>query len=371
MPLLAGQSLSFYEILGPLGAGGMGEVYRAKDTRLDRDVAIKVLPEELADDEERLRRFEREAKTLASLNHPNVAGILAYVETVGEATFQLAWWSPGAETESIGRAHAGAIDVSDLSREHGAIFYRTMDRSKSRLWKYDVRRELATEIPVGDQDPRSPLALADGRIAYTVLEMGADGIGYQSYLLPPSGRGEPEAWMRDAYVMDVDANMSHAFAVHVDLKGQGLSVVDLGSFERRTLREDLDGAHGGSLSADGGWALFLAGSPRPEAHLTRFPSGEGEWQVSTDGATGVAFAPDDSAIYYVDRSLRLFRVDLETEPDVVLGSPKLLGQAEVGTQLTARLEARTSERFLAVQSLGAPERRLVVVLDWAAGLAGR
>jgi serine/threonine-protein kinase len=53
----------------------MGEVYRAKDTRLEREVAIKVLPEELADDEERLRRFEREAKTLASLNHPNVAGI--------------------------------------------------------------------------------------------------------------------------------------------------------------------------------------------------------------------------------------------------------------------------------------------------------
>ena len=75
MPLAAGQSLSFYEILGPLGAGGMGEVYRAKDTRLEREVAIKVLPDELADDGERLRRLEREAKTLASLNHPNVAGI--------------------------------------------------------------------------------------------------------------------------------------------------------------------------------------------------------------------------------------------------------------------------------------------------------
>ena len=75
MTLSAGQSLSFYEILGPLGAGAMGEVYRAKDTRIDREVAIKVLPEEFAGDEERLRRFEREARTLASLNHTNFGGI--------------------------------------------------------------------------------------------------------------------------------------------------------------------------------------------------------------------------------------------------------------------------------------------------------
>ncbi len=75
MPLPAGVKLGQYEIISPLGAGGMGEVYRVRDTRLDRDVALKVLPEALTSDAELMGRFEREAKVLASLNHPNIAAI--------------------------------------------------------------------------------------------------------------------------------------------------------------------------------------------------------------------------------------------------------------------------------------------------------
>ena len=77
MTLTPGTRLGTFEIVAPLGAGGMGEVYRARDTRLDRDVAIKVLPERVAQDAERLTRFEREAKALAALNHPNIAQIYA------------------------------------------------------------------------------------------------------------------------------------------------------------------------------------------------------------------------------------------------------------------------------------------------------
>src|SRR5437899_12664113 len=71
MPLVSGTKLGPYEIGAPLGAGGMGEVYRAKDTRLDRTVAIKILPAHLSSDPVRKQRFEREAKTISSLNHPN------------------------------------------------------------------------------------------------------------------------------------------------------------------------------------------------------------------------------------------------------------------------------------------------------------
>ena len=72
MSLKAGTTLGPYEILSPIGAGGMGEVYKARDTRLDRTVAIKVLPEHVASDPDLQQRFEREAKTISSLNHPHI-----------------------------------------------------------------------------------------------------------------------------------------------------------------------------------------------------------------------------------------------------------------------------------------------------------
>jgi serine/threonine protein kinase/Tol biopolymer transport system component len=81
MPLSVGDRIGSYEIVAPIGAGGMGEVYRARDTKLEREVAIKVLPAALARDPERLARFEREAKVLASLNHPNIAQIYGVEES--------------------------------------------------------------------------------------------------------------------------------------------------------------------------------------------------------------------------------------------------------------------------------------------------
>src|SRR5204862_718904 len=83
MSLALGARLGPYEILSAIGAGGMGEVYRAKDTKLNRDVALKVLPDSFATDPDRLARFHREAQVLASLNHPNIAHIHGLEESDG------------------------------------------------------------------------------------------------------------------------------------------------------------------------------------------------------------------------------------------------------------------------------------------------
>src|SRR5215510_6732776 len=83
MSVSAGTRLGAYEVVALLGAGGMGEVYRARDTKLGRDVALKILPELFAADPDRLARFQREAQVLASLNHPNIGAIYGLEESDG------------------------------------------------------------------------------------------------------------------------------------------------------------------------------------------------------------------------------------------------------------------------------------------------
>ena len=83
MPLTPGTTLGSYTVTAKIGEGGMGEVYQARDTKLDRDVALKVLPEAFTADPDRLARFEREAKVLASLNHPNIGSIYGLEEAEG------------------------------------------------------------------------------------------------------------------------------------------------------------------------------------------------------------------------------------------------------------------------------------------------
>src|SRR5580700_9955180 len=81
MPLTSGTKLGPYEIQSPIGAGGMGEVYRARDSRLNRDVALKILPSAFSTDAERLQRFAQESRAAAALNHPNILSIY----NIGEA----------------------------------------------------------------------------------------------------------------------------------------------------------------------------------------------------------------------------------------------------------------------------------------------
>jgi hypothetical protein len=115
MPLTVGAHLGDYEILGALGAGGMGEVYRARDAKLGREVAVKALPEEFADDAERLARFEREAQALAALNHPNLAIIHELKDVDGAKYLILELIEGDTLAERINRGPVPISDALDIA----------------------------------------------------------------------------------------------------------------------------------------------------------------------------------------------------------------------------------------------------------------
>ena len=110
MSLVTGTRLGVYEITAQIGEGGMGQVYRARDTKLNRDVALKVLPDAFANDAERLARFTREAQTLASLNHPNIAHIYGLEESGGVRALVMELVEGDDLSQRIAR---GAIPIDD------------------------------------------------------------------------------------------------------------------------------------------------------------------------------------------------------------------------------------------------------------------
>ncbi len=114
---MIGRTLAHYRITAAIGAGGMGEVWRATDTKLGRDVALKVLPPEFAEDPDRLARFEREAKVLASLNHPNIAHLYG-LESVNTRMAAGTAAPQGSQADGKGLVgHASRVPYTDASRE--------------------------------------------------------------------------------------------------------------------------------------------------------------------------------------------------------------------------------------------------------------
>ena len=174
MNLTPGSMLADYRVTAELGAGGMGEVWRAEDTTLGREVAIKVLPEAFTADDERLARFDREAKLLASLNHPNIAGIYGFhpapsqgppgdsflaMELVeGEDLAErLARASlPVDETLDVGRQIAAALEAAHA----GGVVHRDLKPNNIFLCRRGERDEHEHRSEQRDRQRRGGTAIA-------------------------------------------------------------------------------------------------------------------------------------------------------------------------------------------------------------------
>jgi len=198
MPLTAGTRLGPYEILAPIGAGGMGEVYRARDTRLAREVAIKVLPESVANDADRLQRFEQEARAVAALNHPNIMSVhdigtqdgthymvteLLEGETLRERLTGGALPSRRAvecaiqAAQGLAAAHEKGIVHRDLKPEN---LFITKD-GRMKILDFGLAKQTIASTPAGDDLPTL------GTTAHTSAGMVVGTVGYMA---PEQVKGE-------------------------------------------------------------------------------------------------------------------------------------------------------------------------------------
>src|SRR5579864_8872299 len=198
MPLAPATRLGSYEIVAPLGSGGMGEVYRARDLKLNRDVALKVLPDAFASDPERLARFEREAHTLAALNHPNIAAIYGVEESSGVRALVMelvegetlseriaAGPIPVLEALAIARQIAVALEAA---HEHG-IIHRDLKPANVKATPDGVVKVLDFGLAKIAEEPSTP---GNPTLSPTLtLQATRAGVilGTAAYMSPEQARG--------------------------------------------------------------------------------------------------------------------------------------------------------------------------------------
>ena len=199
MSLATGTRLGLYEVLSPIGAGGMGEVYRARDTKLGREVAIKVLPEEFSQDSERLARFEREAKLLASLNHPNVATLYGHEESNGQQLLVMELVEGETLAERIARGPIPADEAIELflqiaegleaAHEKGVIHrdlkpanIKITPDGKIKILDFGLAKAFSPEEDGSQESSQSP-TLTKGTALGAIM-------GTASYMSPEQARGK-------------------------------------------------------------------------------------------------------------------------------------------------------------------------------------
>ena len=261
MAVTPGTRIGVYEVGVQIGAGGMGEVYKATDTRLDRTVAIKILPESLASDAERIARFEREAKTLAALNHPNIAAIYGFEEGPGIKALVMEFVDGSTLADRIAQ---GAIPVDDalpiarqiadaleVAHEQG-IIHRDLKPANIKLRPDGVVKVLDFGLAKAMEPPgvMSPSVSQSPTITTPAMTQAGMILGTAAYMSPEQARGKP-----------VDKR--------ADIWAFGCVLYEMLSGERAFAGEGVSDVLASVLAREPDWTRLPAGTPARLLDLLR------------------------------------------------------------------------------------------------------
>ena len=303
MSLAPGFRIGVYEVIAHIGSGGMGEVYRARDTRLERDVALKVLPDRVSTDQQTVSRFEREARTLATLSHPNIAVIHGLEEISDNGTLV---YVPAAKVYALVLLQADRTErlLAEDRRsfenprfspdgQHVVVAATRRDGEPADLWLHAIATGTATRLTF--DGGRAPVWTPDGSsVTYSHLgERGgiyskrADGRGEASQVLALKAFHWLVGWTPDCRTLAYGTMEGTPSSIMLHSEGESRRIVGPGS------------TWGGRLSRDWRWlAYYTLDSGTFEVYVTPFPESGARWLIA-DG-TDPTWSPDDTEVY--DRS---------------------------------------------------------------------
>ena len=381
MTLHPGARLGPYEILSQIGAGGMGEVYRARDEKLGRDVAVKVLPEMLAANADSLSRFEREARAVAALSHPNILSIfdVGREEGVAFAVMEL------LDGETLReRLSAGALPTRK-ALEYGAQLARGLAAAHE---KGIVHRDLKPENVFLTGDGRVKI-LDFGLAKVAVLEPDQTKsptvaaatepgtvMGTAGYMSPEQVRGKPADQRSDIFsfgsILFEMLTGDRAFRGDSAAETMQLSAIPVADGRKPVTlvpRSQKDFGVSVRFSPDGRWVAYdYDESGRPEVYVVSFPEGRGKVQVSTAGGIAPRWTRGGKEIVYQGFDDRIIAVDVDTTQGVRTGTPRPLFELPEGTGGLWDVTA-DGERFLVgVPVVQSSSVVLDLITNWPAAL---
>lgn len=301
MAILPGTKLGLYEIVAQIGAGGMGEVYRTHDTKLARDVAIKVLPANFVNDPERLSRFQREARMLAALNHPNIATIYG-LEPSGGVSCLVMELVPGETLAE--RIKAGPIPIEEalkiavqiaeaLEAAHEKnIIHRDLKPAnvkvtpEGKVKVLDFGLAKAFEGDAANEDMGNSPTLSAAATMQGVI------LGTAAYMSPEQARGKAvdkrtDIWAFGCVLYEL-LTRKQAFHEVNPTTGTDIWVLHLDDHTAHPFLRTMFNEADPRFSPDGRWIAYLSDeSGRNEVYVQPYPGPGGKWQLSTDGGTEV------------------------------------------------------------------------------------